>query len=74
MTGSDAGSADTMAGMLPKGPLPKGNRGPALNALQIVMVVLATSAVLLRFVARRMSAAGIWYDDWMILAALVCWI
>lgn len=51
--------------------LPGGDRGPTIVAVQIVMIVTATLAVALRFIARRISGAGFWWDDWMILAALV---
>lgn len=54
------------------GQLPTGDRGPNINALQVVMIMTASGAVVLRFVARKLSAAGLWWDDWMILAALVC--
>lgn len=47
------------------------DRGPSLLAIQIVMMALATTAVLLRFIARRMGP-GVWWDDWTILAALAC--
>ncbi|CAK3739231.1 integral membrane [Lecanosticta acicola] len=52
-------------------PLPTGDRGPIVNALQIIMILTASSAVLLRFVARHFSSAGLWWDDWLILAALI---
>ncbi|KAH7355644.1 hypothetical protein BKA66DRAFT_613435 [Pyrenochaeta sp. MPI-SDFR-AT-0127] len=32
---------------------------------------LATLAVILRFIARKISRAGIWYDDWLACAGLV---
>ena len=32
---------------------------------------LALIAVVLRFTARRMSKAGLWYDDYMTILALV---
>lgn len=70
--GSGSGNATTMPDFgLPPGPLPTGDRGPAINAVQVLMIVLATSSVVLRFIARRMTAAGLWWDDWVILAALV---
>ncbi|KAK4504020.1 hypothetical protein PRZ48_004935 [Zasmidium cellare] len=75
MASSDAGSGGNATGMpdfqLPPGPLPTGDRGPAINAVQWLMIILASSAVIMRFTARRMSAAGIWWDDWMILATLI---
>ena len=61
---------------LPKGPRetwPSDDRGPSIQAIQILMIIFATSAVALRFAARRVSSFGLWWDDWMILAALV-WI
>ena len=32
---------------------------------------LAIIACTLRFVARRISEAGLWYDDWLMIPALV---
>ena len=32
---------------------------------------LAVIAVCLRFIARRLSKAGFWYDDWFIVPAIV---
>lgn len=37
----------------------------------IVSVVLASIAVTLRMIARKMSGVGYWWDDYTILAALV---
>ena len=37
----------------------------------IVSVVAATVAVVLRLIARRLSAAPFWWDDWTIVASLV---
>lgn len=37
----------------------------------IGLVVAATFAVALRLVARRFSAAKYWWDDWMLVLALV---
>lgn len=53
---------------------PGQDRGPCLLAIQIVMMGLATTAVLLRFIARRMGPGELWWDDWVILAALVCYL
>lgn len=39
----------------------------------IACLVIATVAVVLRFVARRMSGTRVGGDDWMIVAALVGW-
>lgn len=75
MAGSYGGSDDSSKSMVdfafPPGPLPNGDRGPAINAVQVLMIILATTSVIMRFIARRMSAAGLWWDDWVILGALV---
>ena len=33
---------------------------------------LAVITVLLRFSSRRLSKAGLWYDDWLLIPAIVC--
>ena len=47
------------------------NRGPGIDAVQISMIVATTVVVTLRFISRKIAQAGLWWDDWMILAALV---
>lgn len=42
-----------------------------LYGVTISLVVAATFAVALRLVARRLSAAKYWWDDWMLVVALV---
>ena len=37
----------------------------------VVSVLCATAAVMLRLVARRISAARLWWDDWIIMFSLV---
>lgn len=49
------------------------NRGPAIDAVQLSMVVSTTIAVALRFIGRRVAHVGFWWDDWALLAALVCY-
>ncbi|EME46733.1 hypothetical protein DOTSEDRAFT_169535 [Dothistroma septosporum NZE10] len=64
---------DDHLSQLPEGPRdtwPSDDRGPSIQAIQILMIVFATSAVALRFTARRVSSFGLWWDDWTILAAL----
>ena len=39
----------------------------------ISLTVLATIAVALRLIARRTAAAGLWWDDLVIVLALVSW-
>lgn len=41
------------------------------NGAVIAMLVLATVALVLRFLARIMQRAGLQYDDWTIIVALV---
>ena len=43
----------------------------AILGVATSMIVLPTIAVTLRFVSRKLSGAGLWYDDWLALAALV---
>ena len=47
------------------------NRSADIIAAQSIMLVVAYIAVGLRLLARRVSRAGMGYDDWMILIALV---
>ncbi|MCJ1432056.1 hypothetical protein MMC27_001412 [Xylographa pallens] len=44
---------------------------PKIIAVSVVLIILSTAAVVLRFVARMLSKAGLWWDDWVIVAALV---
>lgn len=45
---------------------------PTILAVNIIGFVLSAAAVGLRLVARKMSNAPLWWDDWMIVLALVC--
>ena len=47
------------------------NKGPVVLVVSILMVILAVAAVALRFLSRKLSKAIFWWDDWIILAALV---
>ena len=47
------------------------NRGPEIVASSITCIALAMIAVGLRLLARRASKAGVKYDDYMIIFALV---
>jgi hypothetical protein len=38
----------------------------------IVSIVPATICVILRFVARNVASAGLWWDDYTIAVSLVC--
>lgn len=42
-----------------------------LYVADIVTYIAALISVLLRFQSRKMKAAKIWIDDWLIVAALV---
>jgi hypothetical protein len=46
------------------------NNSPKIIGVSIFLMVLATTFVVLRFVARHLSKAGLWWDDWLILAAM----
>ena len=37
----------------------------------ITLTVAATIAVILRFIARKISPASFWWDDWTIIISLV---
>ena len=50
---------------------PSGNLQPNLHAAVIVTPILAITAVVLRFSARRLAHASMWLDDWLTLVALV---
>ncbi|MCJ1408687.1 hypothetical protein MMC19_002762 [Ptychographa xylographoides] len=47
------------------------NQSPRIIGVSVTLIVIATVAVVLRFVSRLVSKAGLWWDDWMIVAALV---
>ena len=36
------------------------------------LIAIATLALLLCFVSRKLSNAGFWWDDWLALAAWAC--
>ena len=40
-------------------------------AASITLMVLSGIAVGMRFIARHLSRAGLWWDDWTILVAMV---
>ncbi len=47
------------------------NQGPKVDAIAITCFSLAVAAVFLRFLARILTKASLWWDDWTVLAALV---
>lgn len=47
------------------------NRGPFLIRTCCAMIALSATAVTLRFLSRRLSKVSLWWDDWLILIALV---
>ena len=47
------------------------NRGPEVVAAITIMTVLATIAVIMRYMARRISNLKFGMDDWLIVVALV---
>jgi hypothetical protein len=50
---------------------PAGNLQPDIHAALTVTLILAITAVALRFLARRLVKASIMLDDWLTLVALV---
>lgn len=48
------------------------NHGPGIVAANLVVAILATIAVALRFLARYIQKIGFESDDYLILLALVC--
>lgn len=47
------------------------NQGPKIIAVSAVLIAISTIAVILRFMSRMVSKAGLWWDDWLIVAAMV---
>lgn len=43
---------------------------PTLIAADVTLICLSAIAVALRFLSRRISGAGFWWDDWVILVAM----
>ena len=41
------------------------SRGPEINAITITFTVVSVIMVLVRFVSRKVSGAGFWWDDWV---------
>ena len=47
------------------------DRGPTLIAVSIVFIIITTVFVGLRLWARRISKVNIWYDDYVVVLAMV---
>jgi len=47
------------------------NQGPKIIAVSAVLIAISTIAVILRFLSRMVSKAGLWWDDWLIVGAMV---
>jgi hypothetical protein len=47
------------------------NNGSSAAGLQVFLIISSTSITALRFLSRNLSPAGVWWDDYMILLALV---
>jgi len=41
-------------------------------AVDVFLLILATLSIILRVISRKWSKAGLWWDDWLAIAALVC--
>lgn len=50
---------------------PYNERQVQIVTITTILVVLSTSAVILRCIARRLSRSGLYKDDWVIILALV---
>ena len=48
------------------------NRAGEVYAGTLTLLLVATISVALRFLARKLSSATFWWDDWILLTALVC--
>ena len=46
------------------------NEAPRVIVVNIVTLVIAVIAVILRLISRRLSAAHFWWDDWLIIVGL----
>lgn len=46
------------------------DKGGVVLGISILMTILAIMAVALRFLSRKLSRAGFWWDDWVIVMAL----
>ena len=40
--------------------------------VSITFIIIPTSVVFLRFIARLLSKVTLWWDDWLVLLALLC--
>lgn len=47
------------------------DQGPRLKASNIALIILPTVFVALRLISRKVSRAGYWYDDLLVLLALI---
>jgi hypothetical protein len=47
------------------------NQGPKVDIIAVTAFTLAAVAVFLRFLARILTKASLWWDDWAVLTALV---
>ena len=46
---------------------------PRILGVNIATFILAVIAISLRFIARRLTRLPYWWDDWLMLPAIVCW-
>ena len=47
------------------------NATPRIVAASVVLIAISAISVALRFLSRMVSKAGLWWDDWTMLAAMV---
>ena len=47
------------------------SKAPLILGTSTCLMVVSVVAVALRFLSRKLSGAGFWWDDWMCMIALV---
>lgn len=60
-----------MSSAVPAGIDLSADQRPKIVGVLVSTWVLSALAVLLRFAARCLAGAGLWWDDWMVLLSLV---
>lgn len=44
---------------------------PLIVGINLFLTIIATLAIILRVISRKLADAGFWWDDWLALAAWV---
>jgi hypothetical protein len=48
------------------------SKASSVHAATIILLVIGTLGVALRFYARRKAGVAFWFDDWLVFFAWVC--